>query len=107
MFPATCCTESLHQSVSASKFSSFSIYRFLKIGHISTIVPFDNRSITDLSLTANKLASLPDEIGDLSLMTILRVDDNKLTSLPESIGRLSRLEELQVGVSSSSSSSSS
>ena len=55
------------------------------------------RSLTDVSLTSNNLTSLPDEIGDLTQLSILRVDDNQLVSLPESIGRLVRLEELQVG----------
>ena len=54
------------------------------------------RSLSDLSLTANNLDCLPEEIGDLSQLTVLRVDDNRLSSLPDSIGRLSRLEELQV-----------
>ena len=55
-----------------------------------------NRSITDLSLTTNNLTELPDAIGDLSQLVVLRIDDNKLVSLPDSIGRLSNLEELQV-----------
>lgn len=54
------------------------------------------RSLTDLSLTSNNLASLPEEIGDLIQLTVLRVDDNQLTFLPDSIGRLTSLEELQV-----------
>jgi len=54
------------------------------------------RSLSDLSLTANNLDCLPEEIGDLSQLVVLRVDDNRLASLPDSIGRLSRLEELQV-----------
>jgi len=54
------------------------------------------RSITDLSLTANNLAALPDEIGDLSQLKVLRIDDNRLLYLPDSIGRLSNLEELDV-----------
>ena len=49
-----------------------------------------------MSLTANNLDCLPEEIGDLSQLVVLRVDDNRLSSLPDSIGRLSRLEELQV-----------
>ena len=55
------------------------------------------RSLTDLSLTSNNLANLPEEIGDLTQLIVLRIDDNRLTSLPESIGRLSLLEELQAG----------
>lgn len=55
------------------------------------------RSLCDLSLTSNNLASLPEEIGDLTQLTVLRVDDNRLTSLPDSIGRLTNLEELQAG----------
>ena len=47
-------------------------------------------------MTANNLAALPDEIGDLSQLKVLRIDDNRLLYLPDSIGRLSNLEELDV-----------
>lgn len=50
-----------------------------------------------MSLTSNNLTNLPEEIGDLTLLTVLRVDDNRLTCLPDSVGRLSHLEELQAG----------
>lgn len=43
------------------------------------------------------MIDLPEEIGDLTLLTVLRVDDNRLTCLPDSLGRLSHLEELQAG----------
>lgn len=60
------------------------------------LIRFIFRSLTDLSLTSNNLAALPEEVGDLSQLTVLRVDDNRLAALPDSIGRLTHLEELQV-----------
>lgn len=64
--------------------------------HCNRLNAWNDRSLTDLSLTANNLASLPEELGDLAQLVVLRVDDNQLECLPESIGRLAMLEELEV-----------
>jgi len=41
-----------------------------------------------LACNNNKLASIPDDIGNLLVLSTLRVDNNELTSLPSSIAAL-------------------
>lgn len=54
------------------------------------------RSLRILRLTGHKLAALPDSIGDLAKLEILAVAENRLAALPESIGRLSALRQLDL-----------
>ena len=47
-------------------------------------------------LHKNQLSALTESIGNLSSLTLLKVQNNQLTSLPDSIGDLSRLEMLDL-----------
>ena len=58
--------------------------------------PFIQKSLTELDLRYSRLQELPDSIGMLSHLTILRVNGNKLQELPNSIGSLSHLVELDL-----------
>ena len=49
-----------------------------------------------LILTDNQIASLPDNMGDLSRLQKLALAGNQLTQLPESIGRCQNLELLRI-----------
>lgn len=51
--------------------------------------------LTSLDLSFNRISCLPDEIGGLSLLTILLLNNNKLVELP-SLGRLKKLEILHL-----------
>lgn len=55
---------------------------------------FENERVLHLNLHHIGLVRLPNSIGRLTALTVLRCGDNKLTSLPESIGRLPALREL-------------
>ena len=52
--------------------------------------------LQELWLKENRLASLPEEIGDCVRLKRLWLDDNRLQALPESITRLACLQELYV-----------
>ena len=54
-------------------------------------------ALTELDLDDNRIANLPESIGNLTALTTLRVDSNWLTSLPESIGNLTALTTLNLG----------
>ncbi len=47
-----------------------------------------------LALDGNRIASLPDWIGELSRLESLFVGGNQLAALPPSLGRLQRLRQL-------------
>jgi len=42
----------------------------------------------------NRLTSLPNSLGNLTSLQLLKCSDNQLTSLPESMGSLNSLEQL-------------
>ena len=48
-------------------------------------------------LSANKLRTLPVEIGGMTTLTSLRLEQNKLVQLPWQLGELCHLEELWLG----------
>ncbi|CAG2105992.1 unnamed protein product, partial [Medioppia subpectinata] len=50
--------------------------------------------LTDLTFTSNNLIQLPESIGSLVNLKILRVDENEIKTLSSAIGSLSSLEEL-------------
>ena len=50
-----------------------------------------------LRLDSNQLASIPSEIGQLSMLQRLHLYDNQLQSIPPEIGQLSMLQELYLG----------
>jgi len=47
-----------------------------------------------LVLSNNQLTTLPESVGQLSQLQILRLDGNRLTTLPEALRKLTRLEQL-------------
>lgn len=51
---------------------------------------------SQLSLSMNNLASLPDSIGSISTLASLELSDNRLASLPGALGRLNRLASLSL-----------
>ncbi|MGK7898762.1 MAG: leucine-rich repeat domain-containing protein, partial [Xenococcus sp. (in: cyanobacteria)] len=53
-------------------------------------------NLTNLILSNNQLASLPESIGNLSNLTQIHLAHNRLTSLPESIGNLSDLTRINL-----------
>ena len=55
------------------------------------------KSLRTLDLGHNRIASIPDALGDLvSLDRFLYLHDNRLTELPASLARLSRLRYLNI-----------
>ncbi|TYG90754.1 hypothetical protein ES288_A12G207800v1 [Gossypium darwinii] len=64
--------------------------KYIKINKMGELVKLEK-----LSISGNKLMSLPNTIGSLRDLSLLNVSNNKLKYLPESIGICSALEELQ------------
>ena len=54
-------------------------------------------NLTALNLQENRLAELPESIGQLHNLTTLNLGFNNLTELPESIGQLHNLTTLFLG----------
>ena len=52
--------------------------------------------LKDLNLSNNELKSLPEEIGNLAGLTLLDLSNNQLKSLPKEIGNLAELERLNL-----------
>lgn len=52
--------------------------------------------LSDLHLSENCVESLPDNLGDMQALCLIKLDMNHLCSLPESIGKLHRVTELLV-----------
>jgi Leucine-rich repeat (LRR) protein len=47
--------------------------------------------VRSLNLASNRLSTLPESIGKLTLLTSLDLSNNGLSTLPESIGKLTLL----------------
>jgi hypothetical protein len=58
--------------------------------------PLRAGSLVTLNLSANQLASLPEEMGGLVSLVELDLEGNQLTSLPEGVGGLVSLETLNL-----------
>lgn len=54
-------------------------------------------NITELDLRSNNLTDLPDELGDLKALRVIKLDYNKLEHLPAMLTKLPRLTNLQMG----------
>ncbi|KAL4428053.1 hypothetical protein ABPG75_002142 [Micractinium tetrahymenae] len=54
------------------------------------------RNLKVLALDGNRIATLPDWVGELSRLETLSLGDNQLAALPPSLGRLQRLRQLLV-----------
>lgn len=67
-----------------------------KLSRIPSEVFTSFPNMYELVLSKNKLKTLPDELGNLRNLRILKLDRNKFESLPETIGRLEKLEVLDV-----------
>ena len=52
--------------------------------------------LTFLSLSANRLASVPRDVGRLTALMYLYLADNQLAAVPREIGRLEKLVWLTV-----------
>ncbi|GAM18438.1 hypothetical protein SAMD00019534_016130 [Acytostelium subglobosum LB1] len=59
-----------------------------------TIPNMHRPSLTSLNLSETGMTTMPDEIGNLTSLRILRARNNRLDSLPASIAKLTQLEEL-------------
>src|SRR5665647_343915 len=66
--------------------------------HLKThLIPVTfHQQIVILNLSYSNLTTLPDSIGQLTLLQKLDVSGNQLTTLPDSIGQLTQLRELNV-----------
>jgi leucine-rich repeat protein SHOC2 len=60
------------------------------------IARFSKNKCTELFLSNEQIATLPDTIGSLSNLTYLNLSGNQLTILPDTIGDLSSLSGLQL-----------
>jgi Leucine-rich repeat (LRR) protein len=54
-------------------------------------------NITELDLRSNNLTGLPDELGDLRALRVVKLDYNKLEHLPALLTKLPLLTNLQMG----------
>ena len=54
-------------------------------------------NITELDLRSNNLTDLPDELGDLKALRVIKLDYNKLEHLPAMLTKLPRLTNLKMG----------
>lgn len=69
--------------------------------HLTSLLPkscslLSLATIKVLDLHANQLASLPEDVGQLTALQVLNVEKNQLTHLPRSIGNLAQLQTLNV-----------
>ena len=55
-----------------------------------------NNHVTNLTMYAKHLISLPESIGQLEMLSHLSLESSQLTSLPESFGRLQQLSHLDL-----------
>ena len=72
---------------------------YLAVWFLCTLAKWNRNIIeetTSLDLHNNQLTSLPDNIENLTNLTILEVGNNELTELPTSIGSLQNLTELSL-----------
>ena len=70
----------------------FSALQELRLGFVVD----DNGLRWEADIRYNKLARLPEEIGNLQQLRILTLGSNRLASLPASFGHLSKLEQLDL-----------
>lgn len=56
----------------------------------------ENGHVVGLSLCSHELNSLPEEIKDLKMLKILKLDNNNLKQLPDTITQLANLQSLSV-----------
>ncbi|MFX1363299.1 MAG: hypothetical protein ACFE9Y_00090 [Promethearchaeota archaeon] len=68
--------------------------RPVKVDHFGFVC--DNQHIIGLNLVMKELDILPESIGNLTKLRILKLKWNKLDALPESFGNLTELEELDL-----------
>ena len=55
-----------------------------------------NNHVTNLTMSATHLTSLPESIGQMKMLSHLSLEPSQLTSLPESIGQLEMLSHLNL-----------
>ncbi len=88
--------ESANLAIELFRYRRMGIRHLLKSSRYALGVMASLTSYGTLELWRQSLESLPDEIGELSNLTSLKLDDNLLKELPESMAELEGLESLNL-----------
>ena len=86
--PQTTASEYLHQLTSFISLLLSSLHAQSNVCQLKKLIELDVKN--------NRLASLPECLGNLKCLNTLCLTNNLLTSLPSSIGKLSELQELSI-----------